>query len=96
LARAGQSHHLVVNLSRALTPAIALVALAALAGCGDSTPTVKQSKVEDKISSGLEKEVGSKPDDITCPGDLEGKVGKTMTCKLTAGTDELDDGGASS
>lgn len=79
-----------MNTTRILTPAIALVALAALAGCGDSTPTVKQSTVEDKISSGLEKEVGAKPDDVTCPDDLEGKVGTEMTCTLTAGSDQLD------
>ena len=45
--------------------------------------------MEDKISSGLEKQVGTKPDDISCPGDLEGTVGKTMRCTLTAGTDKL-------
>lgn len=79
-----------MNISRILTPAIALVALAALGGCGDSTPTVKQSTLEDKISSGLEKEVGATPDDVSCPDELEGKVGTTMTCTLTAGSDELD------
>lgn len=79
-----------MNISRLLTPAIALVALAALSGCGDSTPSVDQGTLEDKISSGLEKEVGAKPDDVSCPEDLEGEVGTTMTCTLTAGTDELD------
>jgi hypothetical protein len=89
LAASGESHHLVVNISRLLSPAVALVALAALAGCGDSTPTVKQSKLEDKISSQLEAQVGTAPDDVSCPDDLEGKKGTTMRCTLTAGEDKL-------
>ena len=72
-----------------LSPTAALVALAALAGCGDSTPTVEQSKVEDTISSQLEAKVGTAPDDVSCPDDLEGKKGTTMRCTLTAGDDEL-------
>ena len=65
------------------------MALVALAGCGDSTPTVDQSKLEDEISSKLEAQVGTAPDDISCPGDLEGKKGTEMRCTLTAGEDEL-------
>ncbi|GAA1794927.1 hypothetical protein GCM10009795_045590 [Nocardioides hankookensis] len=61
----------------------------ALASCGDSTPTVKQSDVEKEVSSQLEQQVGQAPDDISCPGDLEGKVGTEMKCTLTAGEDEL-------
>ena len=37
----------------------------------------------------LEKEVGQRPDRIDCPGNLDGKIGETMRCTLTAGTDEL-------
>lgn len=72
-----------------LTLAVTALALSTLAGCGDSTPTVKQSKVEDTISGKLEEQVGQAPDDVSCPGDLEGKVGTTMRCQLTAGSDEL-------
>lgn len=84
-----RSHHLEVKSSRYLAPLVSLVALAALTGCGDSTPTVKQSKVEDEISQQLEAKVGQAPDDISCPGDLKGKVGEKMRCTLTAGSDKL-------
>ena len=55
--------------------ALVVVALTGLTGCGSSTPTVSQSELEKKISQGLEKEVGQAPDDVSCPGDLEGEVG---------------------
>ena len=72
-----------------LRPILLAVASAALlAGCS-STPSVSQSQVEDKISSGLKEQVGQEPDSVDCPGDLEGKVGTTMDCSLTAGSDTL-------
>jgi hypothetical protein len=37
----------------------------------------------------LEKQVGARPDDVACPGDLKGEIGETMRCELTAGTDKL-------
>jgi hypothetical protein len=61
----------------------------ALAGCGSSTPTVDKSKLEDEISKKLEAQVGTAPDDISCPDDLEGKKGTKMRCTLTAGEDKL-------
>jgi hypothetical protein len=78
-----------VKNSRLLSPVLLAVALLALGGCGDSTPTVKQDTLEKEVSSQLEKQVGQAPDDISCPGDLEGKVGTEMRCTLTAGEDEL-------
>lgn len=71
-----------------------LLPLAALAllstGCGgDPTPTVSRSALEDRISAGLQKQVGQAPDDISCPGDLRGEVGERMRCTLTAGADRL-------
>ncbi|MBC7275630.1 DUF4333 domain-containing protein [Nocardioides sp.] len=54
-----------------------------------SGATVDEIQLEERISTMLEEEVGQKPDEIDCPGDLAGAVGETMTCTLTAGTDEL-------
>lgn len=56
-----------------------------------STPeaTVDEIELEERISTLLEQQVGQKPDKIDCPGDLEGKVGETMRCTLTAGADQL-------
>ena len=33
--------------------------------------------------------MGTAPDDISCPDDLEGQKGTTMRCTLTAGADQL-------
>lgn len=56
-----------------------------------STPalSVNERQLEQQVSSMLEKEVGQRPDRIDCPGNLDGKIGETMRCTLTAGTDEL-------
>ncbi len=68
---------------------VALTAAALLTGCGGSTPTVKKAEVEKTISATLEDQIGVAPDDLTCPGDLEGSEGTTMRCTLTHGGDEL-------
>lgn len=76
--------------TRVLSSVAALVALAALAGCGgDGTAQVDRDDLEEGIASDLEKEVGARPDKITCPGDLAGEVGETMRCELTEGADSL-------
>ncbi|MDQ4115149.1 MAG: DUF4333 domain-containing protein [Actinomycetota bacterium] len=56
-----------------------------------STPgvTVDEIELEERVSTSLEQQVGQKPDQIDCPGDLTGKVGETMECTLTAGADQL-------
>jgi hypothetical protein len=79
-------HDRDVKTSRILVPVVALAALAV--GCS-STPTVDQSDLEGEVSAQLEQEVGTAPDDVSCPGDLTGEVGETMRCTLTAGEDEL-------
>jgi Domain of unknown function (DUF4333) len=62
---------------------IPLVALAlGLAACGDAT--VSKSEVEDKATSALAKKVGQTPKSISCPEDLDAKVGAQETCLLTA------------
>ena len=70
------------------TMGAALAALV-LAGCSIGTPTVAQEDVEKTVSDQLEAQVGQAPDKITCPGDLEGKVGTEMRCTLEAGGDTL-------
>lgn len=58
-----------------------------LSSCGGVT--VAQETVEKTVSERLEAQVGQKPDKIECPGDLSAKVGETMKCTLTAGSDQL-------
>lgn len=73
-----------------------LLAALALAGCKGSVevksdpPRLSEKKVEQEVTRSLTEEVGTAPDDIDCPGDLEGVKGTTMTCVLTAGEDHLD------
>ncbi|MCP2316076.1 protein of unknown function (DUF4333) [Nocardia amikacinitolerans] len=71
-----------------------LFALAFLAaGCsvevGSSTPQVKEGELEKSVKQTLTEEVGQEPDSIDCPADLDGKVGTTMRCTLTAGGETL-------
>jgi hypothetical protein len=75
------------RFARALAALSAVLLLST--GCGDSTPTVDRSDLESEVSDQLEQQVGTAPDDVECPGDLEGEVGRTMRCTLTAGTDEV-------
>jgi hypothetical protein len=55
--------------------------LLGLSGCGGGS--VKAGDVATQAEDALEKQVGARPD-ITCPNDLEAKVGATTRCSLTA------------
>ena len=72
---------------RLLAPAALTAAL--LASCS-STPVVEAEALEEEISAQLEEQIGTAPDDVSCPDDLAGEEGETMRCTLTAGEDELD------
>jgi hypothetical protein len=77
---------MAVTLVRASAVISALAALG-LAGAGCSTEKVVDKKdVQNTVSSNLEKNLGQKPDSVTCPSDLKGKVGATLDCQAkTAG-----------
>ncbi|HEY5854935.1 MAG TPA: DUF4333 domain-containing protein [Aldersonia sp.] len=63
----------------------AAVSIAMLAGC---SKTVDKGDVAEQISNQLAAQVGTTPDSVECPDDLDAEVGATMTCTLTAdGTD---------
>ncbi|WP_431970867.1 DUF4333 domain-containing protein [Nocardia sp. bgisy134] len=68
---------------------VAFVAAGCSVEIGSTTPEVKESELEKSVKQTLTEEVGQAPDAIDCPGDLEGKVGTTMRCTLTAGGDTL-------
>lgn len=65
-----------------LTPVVTTIVVAVAACSGQAT--MSQSEAEKQISAALEKQVGRKPDKVTCPGDIDAKVGETMRCTLTA------------
>ena len=66
------------------TLVIVAAPLLALTGCS-FTQSIDQSEVETQIADSLEAQVGQHPDSVECPGDLDGEVGATMRCTLTAG-----------
>lgn len=59
-----------------------------LIGCS-GTVVVEADDVASQISDQLEAEVGQRPESVDCPEDLQGEVGATMRCELTAGEDVL-------
>ena len=56
---------------------------------GRATPRISAHALETKVSDALEAKFGQRPDDMSCPDGLEGKVGATTRCILTAGPDRL-------
>ncbi len=69
------------------------VVLLLITGCSGSVgigdKVIDKSEVEQGASDALAKIVGQAPDTVTCPDDLDAKVGATERCTLTAGKDEL-------
>lgn len=61
-----------------------------LAGCsgeihaGTSTPKLPADELSTTVAEKLAATTGRPEPDITCPEDLEGEVGTTTRCKLTA------------
>ncbi|WP_068272516.1 DUF4333 domain-containing protein [Aldersonia kunmingensis] len=77
------------KLLRTLATACCAVALSApvLAGCSAEVSigndSVDKDKVAEQISTQLTEQVGTKPDSVECPENLDAKVGATLTCTLT-------------
>jgi hypothetical protein len=79
-------HDRLMHLCR---PVAAALAALALTGCTASasasrTPYLDRATVEGKTAQMLAAERGEVPDSISCPEDLQGRVGVTMRCALTA------------
>jgi hypothetical protein len=81
-----------------MRPRLAAAVLAALlagSACsaqvhvGSQEPRISAPNLEKKISDALEAKFGKRPDDMNCPAGLDGKVGATTRCILTAGSDRL-------
>ena len=69
-------------MSRALRALLVLPALVlGLAACGASTLSAED--VATGAEDALEQEVGQRPD-VSCPDDVEAKVGNETRCSLTA------------
>lgn len=72
---------------RAPKIALALVPIALLAAACSSTVSTSQATVESEIATAYAEASGASVDDltVTCPGDLEGTIGKTMVCVVVVG-----------
>lgn len=86
--------------TRLVAGLVTALLLAPLAGCSDgpggsggsgdaSGLSISADSLEEQLADALEGDVGQRPDAVDCPGDLEGEVGATQRCTLTAGADEL-------
>lgn len=51
---------------------------------------VHKARVAQTISDKLTADAGKRPDKVTCPEHLPARVGATIHCELTAGSDTLD------
>jgi uncharacterized protein DUF4333 len=69
-------------VSLALAPLV--VGLAVCSTAVAQTVTVDKETVASAVSDQLAKQVGSPPDSVTCPEDLEGVVGTELRCELVA------------
>lgn len=76
--------------TRAFSGALAGAALLALTACGTSDDFVQEKTVERIATEQLTNAIGVTPEDLDCPGDLEGKVGTEMTCVLTSEGEKYD------
>lgn len=76
--------------SGAMTGATLLALTLALTACGSSEDHVQEKTVERIATEQLTNAIGVTPEDLDCPGDLEGKVGTEMTCVLTSEGEKYD------
>jgi hypothetical protein len=71
-----------IRLDKRRATLLAIVALAAmLVGCGKTT--VQSESAEDSVVGVVSKQTGFHPDDVSCPDDVEAKVGNSFECSFT-------------
>ncbi|GGR57098.1 hypothetical protein J2S40_003321 [Nocardioides luteus] len=76
--------------SGATTGAALLVLFLSLTACGSTRDYVQEKTVERIATEQLTNAIGVTPENLDCPGDLEGKVGTEMTCVLTSDGEKYD------
>ena len=68
---------------RALVNGAAIALVLVVAGCGAGSKVIDRGDVEQGSKDALTKTVGRAPRSVSCPKDLEAKVGATERCTLT-------------
>lgn len=76
--------------SGAMTGAALLALSLSLTACGSSKDYVQEKTVERIATEQLTNAIGVTPENLDCPGDLQGKVGTEMTCVLTSDGEKYD------
>jgi hypothetical protein len=56
----------------------------------DLVPMLTKAEVERSFLDELAKQLGKRPESATCAGDLEGRPGNTVDCRVTSGPDTGD------
>lgn len=51
----------------------------------ESDRMITKATLEQGIADALEKEVGQRPDSVTCPGSVRAKAGESIRCELSSG-----------
>ena len=76
--------HSIVRMFLVSGAAAGLMAGVAACSCsvGSSSHSVSKSDVASQITSKLTDAGGNKPDSVTCPSDLEAKVGAQLNCEM--------------
>src|ERR1700758_4738554 len=76
--------HSIVRTFLVSGAAAGLMAGVAACSCsvGSSSHGVSKSEVASQITSKLTDAAGNKPDSVTCPSDLEAKVGAQLNCEM--------------
>jgi hypothetical protein len=76
--------HSIVRTLLISSAAAGLVASASACSCsiGTSSHAVSKNDVAQQITSKLTDAAGNKPDSVTCPSDLEAKVGAQLNCTM--------------
>ncbi len=67
-----------------------LIAAALLTGCQFGSTSLSEESLEETLTEQVTQEIGTEPDEIDCPGGVDGEEGATQTCTLVAGEDQLD------
>jgi Domain of unknown function (DUF4333) len=68
--------------ARAGAAVLAVVAVGALAACGDKV--IDEGKAEDAVEADVERGLDIKVDSVDCPSDVDVETGRTFDCTVTA------------
>ena len=72
----------MVKSVAALLPCVLVGVLTGVAGCSSGPTIVTKDDVEKQIADKMRDAQGNEPESVSCPQDLQPKVGATVTCTM--------------